>query len=243
MRKIILMFVILITGIANAQTFDFECETLTPFQSELNDLYSAAEPPTGFVSDGVIETEALTKGGVHVDIVTTFFQKLNSENHGVLALYNIAPVRATLTNGQFVYSPYQNFTIENHNGGKIREWALDIVQALWHLQNPEYNEAIAIAALTTERKAALIALGNVHEDVTVELFLGGDTWFATIDYPNIEHSNTIVDPSPRNLDEIGAYDETKYNNFVSAIEAVIDLYTDPIDDAARLSCIKNNKNK
>ena len=241
MRKIILMFVILITGIANAQTFNFECAALTPFQSELNDIYSAAEPPTGFVSDGVIETEALTKGGVHVDIVTTFFQKLNSENHGVLALYNIAPVRATLTNGQFVYSPYQNFTIENHNGGKIREWALDIVQALWHLQNPEYNEAIAIAALTTERKAALIALGNVHEDVTVELFLGGDTWFATIDYPNIEHSNTIVDPSPRNLDEIGAYDETKYNNFVSAIETVIDIYTDPIDNAAELAALRTTR--
>ena len=232
MRKIILMFVILITGIANAQTFSFECAALTPFQSELNDIYSAAEPPTGFVSDGVIETEALTKGGVHVDIVTTFFQKLNSENHGVLALYNIAPVRATLTNGQFVYSPYQNFTIENHNGGKIREWALDIVQALWHLQNPEYNEAIAIAALTTERKAALVALGNVHEDVTVELLLGGNTWFANINYPNIAPLKKVVDPSPRNLDEIGAYSETKYNNFVSDIEAVIDIYTDPIDEAA-----------
>ena len=130
MRKIILMFVILITGIANAQTFDFECDALTPFQSELNDIYSAAEPPTEFVSGSVIVTEALTKGGVNVNIVTTFFQKLNSENHGVLAIYNIAPVRVTLTNGQFVYSPYQNFTTENHNGGKIREWALDIVQAL-----------------------------------------------------------------------------------------------------------------
>ena len=239
MRKIILMFVILITGIINAQTFDFECEiALTPFQSELNDLYSAAEPPTEFVSGSVIVTEALTKGGVNVNIVTTFFQKLNSENHGVLAIYNIAPVRVTLTNGQFVYSPYQNFTTENHNGGKIRDWALDIVKALWHLENPGYNEAIAIAALTIERKAALIALGNVHEDVTVELFLGGDTWFATIDYPNIEHSNTIVDPSPRNLDEIGAYDETKYNNFVSAIETVIDIYTDPIDDAARLAALR-----
>ena len=233
MKNLIIIMVMLLGSVTNAQTFDFECGTaLTPFQSELNDIYSAAEPPTGFVSDGVIETEALTKGGVHVDIVTTFFQKLNSENYGVLALYNIAPVRATLTNGQFVYSPYQNFTIENHNGGKIREWALDIVQALWHLQNPEYNEAIAIAALTIERKAALIALGNVHEDVTVELLLGGNTWFANINYPNIAPLKKVVDPSPRNLDEIGAYSETKYNNFVSAIEAVIDIYTDPIDEAA-----------
>ena len=243
MRKIILMFVILITGIANAQTFDFECGTaLTPFQSELNDIYSAAEPPTEFVSGSVIVTEALTKGGINVNIVTTFFQKLNSENHGVLAIYNIAPVRVTLTNGQFVYSPYQNFTTENHNGAKIRDWALAIVQALWHLENPGYNEAIAIAALTIERKAALIALGNVHEDVTIELFYStSNGWFASIDYPNIAQSNTILEPSPRNLDEIGAYDETKYNNFVSAIEAVIDIYTDPIDDAAALAALRTTR--
>ena len=242
MRKIILMFVILITGITNAQTFDFECEALTPFQSELNDLYSAAEPPTEFVSGSVIVTEALTKGGVNVNIVTTFFQKLNSENHGVLAIYNIAPVRVTLTNGQFVYSPYQNFTTENHNGGKIREWALDIVQALWHLENPGYNEAIAIAALTIERKAALTALGNVHENVTVELFYStSNGWFVSINYPNIAQSNTILEPSPRNLDEIGAYDETKYNNFVSDIEAIIDIYTDPIDNAAELAALRTTR--
>ena len=214
---------------------------LTPFEEELKAIYDAAEPPTEFVSGGAIVTEALTKGGVNVAIVETFFQKLNSENHGVLAIYDIAPVRVTLTNGQSVYSPYQSFTTGNHNGGKIREWALDIVQALWHLEKPEY-------LLTPIRKAALIALGNVHEDVTVELFLGGDTWFATIDYPNIEHSNTIVDPSPKNLDEIGAYSETKYNNFVSAIETVIDIYTDPIDEAAaaaaelaRLAALKTTR--
>ena len=243
MRKIILMFVILITGIANAQTFDFECGTaLTPFQSELNDIYSAAEPPTEFVSGSVIVTEALTKGGVHWTIVETFMKTLNSENHGVFSLYNIAPVRATLTNGQIVESPYNTITIENHNGGKIRDWTLDIVQAIWHLQNPEYNEAIAIAALTTERKAALVALGNVHENVTVEiLYSTSNGWFASIDYPNIDHSNTILEPSPRNLDEIGAYDETKYNNFVSAIETVIDIYTDPIDNAAELAALRTTR--
>ena len=243
MRKIILMFVVLITGIANAQTFDFECGTaLTPFQSELNDIYSAAEPPTEFVSGSVIVTEALTKGGVHWTIVETFMKTLNSENHGVFSLYNIAPVRATLTNGQIVESPYDGITIENHNGAKIRDWALVVVQALWHLENPGYNEAIAIAALTIERKAALIALGNVHENVTVEiLYSTSNGWFASINYPNIDHSNTILEPSPRNLDEIGAYDETKYNNFVSAIETVIDIYTDPIDNAAELAALRTTR--
>ena len=243
MRKIILMFVILITGIANAQTFDFECGTaLTPFQSELNDIYSAAEPPTEFVSGSVIVTEALTKGGVNWTIVETFMKTLNSENHGVFSLYNIAPVRATLTNGQIVESPYNTITIENHNGGKIRDWTLEVVKAIWHLQNPGYNEAIAIAALTIERKAALIALGNVHEDVTVDiLYSTSNGWFANIDYPNIDHSNTILEPSPRNLDEIGAYDETKYNNFVSAIETVIDIYTDPIDNAAELAALRTTR--
>ena len=113
---------------------------------------------------------------------------------------------------------------------------------LWHLENPGYNEAIAIAALTIERKAALIALGNVHEDVTVDiLYSTSNGWFASIDYPNIDHSNTILEPSPRNLDEIGAYDETKYNNFVSAIETVIDIYTDPIDNAAELAALRTTR--
>ena len=243
MRQIILMFVVLLGSVTNAQTFDFECETtLTPFQSELNDIYSAAEPPTEFVSGSVIVTEALTKGGVHWTIVETFMKTLNSENHGVFSLYNIAPVRATLTNGQIVESPYNGITIENHNGGKIRDWTLEVVKALWHLQNPGYNEAIAIAALTIERKAALIALGNVHEDVTVDiLYSTSNGWFASIDYPNIDHSNTILEPSPRNLDEIGAYDETKYNNFVSAIETVIDIYTDPIDNAAELAALRTTR--
>ena len=45
------MFVVLITSIANAQTtsFSFSC-VLTPFESELNSIYSAEEAPTGYAS-------------------------------------------------------------------------------------------------------------------------------------------------------------------------------------------------
>ena len=240
MKQIILMFVILITGIAKAQTFDFECGTaLTPFQSELNDIYSAAEPPTEFVSGSVIVTEALTQGGVNVNIVTTFFQKLNSENHGVLAIYNIAPVRVTLTNGQFVYSPYQNFTTENHNGGKIRDWALEVVKALWHLENPGYNEAIEIAALTIERKAEIIALGNVHADVIVGFTKVNQKWGADIDYPNISPNDIRIESQLQT--EVGAWDETVYDTFITDIEAIIDLYTDPIDNAAELAALRTTR--
>ena len=240
MRKIILMFVILITGIANAQTFDFECGTaLTPFQSELNDIYSAAEPPTEFVSGSVIVTEALTKGGVHWTIVETFMKTLNSENHGVFSLYNIAPVRATLTNGQFVESPYDGITIENHNGGKIRDWTLEVVKAIWHLQNPGYNEAIAIAALTIERKAEIIALGNVHADVTVGFTKVNQKWGADIDYPNISPNDIRIESQLQT--EVGAWDETVYDTFITAIETVIDIYTDPIDNAAELAALRTTR--
>ena len=144
---------------------------LTPFQSELNDLYASSTEPTEFVSGSVIVTEALTKGGVNYTIVETFFQKLNSENHGVLAIYNIAPVRVTLTNGQFVYSPYQNFTTENHNGGKIRDWALEVVKALWHLENPPSIESELEAIYGAD--APPTELGTIINDAALAVEYSG----------------------------------------------------------------------
>ena len=113
---------------------------------------------------------------------------------------------------------------------------LKVIQAKWDLLYPTTE------ALTTRRKAELIALGNVHEDVTVEvLFSPSNGWFASIDYPEIDPANRAVEPSPRNLDEIGAYGDIKYDNFVADIEAVIKIYLDVLEEAARLVTLRADR--
>ena len=165
------MLVVLITGIANAQTFNFDCDDITPFQSELNDLYSAtAAPPTGFVSGGVIETEALAQGGASASTVETFMQKLLLENFSILPIYTNIPVNVTVIKGQnnkIVASPYINITVGNHTGPQIRDWALDVVQAIWNLEYPAYAEAQALAAKRVERLAQVGRLDDNNPNANI----------------------------------------------------------------------------
>ena len=240
MKKIILMFVVLITSIANAQTFDFECEGLTPaelaalrterldeietfednstveiahassatkgdafriyvgttsnehlytidygvngslienltipeyadykaaviaeiinqdpnyvatmsFQEELTALYDATTPPTGFVSGGTIETEALTHNNALGSVVQVFMKKLSSENNQVFSLSAPTPAHVTIITAigthDNVPSPYDNITIGNHTGAQIRDWALDVVQAIWLLEHPNYVDTTTV---------------------------------------------------------------------------------------------------
>ena len=170
MKKILLMLVVLITSMANAQTFNFDCDDITPFQSELNDLYSAtAAPPTGFVSGGVIETEALAQGGASASVIETFMQKLLPENFSILPIYTNIPVNVTVIKGQnnkIVESPY-NITVGNHTGPQIRDWALDVVQAIWNLEYPAYAEAQALAAKRVERLAQVGRLDDNNPNANI----------------------------------------------------------------------------
>ena len=45
MKKILLMFVVLITSITNAQYFNFSCDPAT-VESELTEIYAKTTPPT-----------------------------------------------------------------------------------------------------------------------------------------------------------------------------------------------------
>ena len=166
MKNLIIIMVMLLGSVTNAQTFDFECAALTPFQSELNDLYEAAAPPTGFVSGGEIETEALAQGGSSPSVIETFMQKLLPENFSILPIYTNIPVNVTVMKGQnnkIVASPYINITVGNHTGPQIRDWALDVVQAIWDLEHPNY---VSPAELRAERIAELDALDK--DGVTVD---------------------------------------------------------------------------
>ena len=232
MKKILLMFVVLITSIANAQdTFNFRC--ISAEEQAIAAIYEATSPPTGF-SDALSSASIIANGLSG----TTFNQSRRDfirlfDNYGLEFVTIITDVNSNFVadydNANFDNIPFPTGNGSIGDNSAWNAWMLDIAQAIWHYGHPNYGAA----ERTILRKAELIALGDVHADVTVELFYStSNGWFVTINYPNIAHSNSILEPSPRNLDEIGAYSDTKYNNFVSAIEAVIDIYTNPIEEAA-----------
>ena len=118
------------------------------FASELEAIYGADNSPTEFVSGGAIETEALTHNNVLGSVVQVFMKKLSSENYEVFSLSAPTPAHVTiLTFPGFhnVPSPYDNITIGTHTGEQIKEWALDVVQAIYLLEKPlpTVEEAIA----------------------------------------------------------------------------------------------------
>ena len=225
------MFVVLITGIANAQdTFNFRC--IPAEEQAIAAIYEATSPPTEFndalnsASIAANYNAGNTTNKSRKDFISLF------DNYGLTfndIIHDGTNFIADYDNTSFSNIPFPTGNGTVNDNAAWNAWMLDIVQAIWHYGHPNYGAA----ERTILRKAELIALGDVHADVTVELFYStSNGWFVTINYPNIAHSNSILEPSPRNLDEIGAYSDTKYNNFVSAIEAVIDIYTDPIEEAA-----------
>ena len=120
---------------------------LTPFEIELAAIYASNTAPTGFVSGGAIETEALAFQSPLGSVIQTFMQKLNSENYEVFSLGAVIPVKVTLKTGQSIDSPYDDITVGNHTGAQIRDWALEVVKAIYLLENPPLSLEEEIAAM------------------------------------------------------------------------------------------------
>ena len=135
-----------------------------PFGDELTAIYGADTPPTGFTSGGAIETEALAFQNPLASVIETFMKKLNSENYEVFSLGAVIPANVSLKTSQQIFSPYDDITVGNHTGAQIRDWALDVVQALWHLEYPEYAIATALRAT---RITDLNGLSNTYVTVQV----------------------------------------------------------------------------
>ena len=117
------------------------------FASELEALYGADTLLTEFVSGGAIETEALTHNNVLGSVVQVFMKKLSSENNQVNSLSAPTPAHVTiLAEDGFhnVPSPYGSITVGSHTGEQIRDWALDVVQALWILEHPDYVDTSTV---------------------------------------------------------------------------------------------------
>ena len=146
-------------------------EAPTPFQEELTAIYAADTAPTGFVSGGLIETAAsgFTSGSGSSDKIA-FLESLDSENHIVHITNANNPSKSFLSHSNAPTTTIETITSSiakypyEYDSNDALTFALEIVQAIWDLNNPE-------AALRAERIADLEGLGNTN--VTVEV--DGDT--------------------------------------------------------------------
>ena len=139
MRKIILMFVVLITSIANAQTFDFDCGAEGTLQYELNKIFASSTAPSndindypgiknnslhvGFASDKQNRIAALAGDGYSTQFHTsTGASQYFSDNQG----------------NEFVVDDYGNYfgSISQIYGDDWSRLYLDVVTAKWYFLNP-----------------------------------------------------------------------------------------------------------
>ena len=199
---------------------------LTPFESELADIYAADAPPTGFVSGGEIEsatsgfTTEITSGNSKI----AFIKRLSSENHLIKTVYQNASNSQVLlvhVNAQNVdlspriTSPVAK-RLDQHTPNDMVSYALEVVKAIWLLEHPEY---VDLPALRTERIAELEALDKDGVTVTqataqadgfvVSTAGKSDVYFYANDYGSLTFEGLTTD---------------QYTIYTAAIEAKRDEY-------------------
>ena len=158
------MFVMLLGSIANAQTFDFECEAAT-FESELAAIYAADTPPTelGDLINNTSDTaEASTDSG-------DFFKSLGADSGYTVASFSGDEIgfyfRIDAIDTPKIYSEVEHInTPASH-----RAFTLQIVKHIWYLLHPDYVSPEELAALRAERTETVKMLGNGYVDVRVSL--------------------------------------------------------------------------
>ena len=183
MKKIILMFVVLITGIANAQntTFDFMC--VDPVEEAITALYEANTPPTEF--DNVIGNAAITANqnvGTNNESRRNFMSLF--DKYGIVFTgFGTANIGGSNTH----VAEYANNTdfpsvaIPNGNDvsdSNFKAWALEVAKAIWLYGHDEYDPA---AAAFTNALEAIYAsdvypteLGTIINDAALAVDYNGN---------------------------------------------------------------------
>ena len=179
MKKIILMFVVLITSIANAQEFDFMC--IDPVEEAITALYEANTPPTEF--NNVIGNAAIT---ANQNVGTN-----NESRRNFMSLfdkYGLVFTGFGTANGAHVAeyannSDFPSIAIPNGNDvsdSNFKAWALEVAKAIWLYGHDEY----VAPTLFEEELTALYGastppteLGTIINDaaLAVEFGIAGNT--------------------------------------------------------------------
>ena len=200
MKKILLMFVVLITSIANAQdTFNFRC--ISAEEQAIAAIYEATSPPTGF-SDALNSASVIansnsghTYNESRRDFISLF------DNYGLIfdnIILDGTNFVADYDNTSFSNIPFPtgNGTVDTNAGWNA--WMLDIAQAIWLYGHPEYvaltpfqQELIAIYDADTPPTE----LGTIVNDaaLAVEYGIAGNTprknFMESLAYFNVTVSN------------------------------------------------------
>ena len=200
MKKILLMFVVLITSIANAQdTFNFRC--ISAEEQAIAAIYEATSPPTGF-SDALNSASVIansnsghTYNESRRDFISLF------DNYGLIfdnIILDGTNFVADYDNTSFSNIPFPtgNGTVDTNAGWNA--WMLDIAQAIWHYGHPNYvaptlfeEELTAIYGASTPPTE----LGTIINDaaLAVEFGIAGNTprknFMESLAYFNVTVSN------------------------------------------------------
>ena len=154
MKKIILMFVVLITSIASAQTFDFGCES---------DLYSG-DRPTELTSEQITAANGAGTDQEHIDVLNT----AKFSNYKIAIDYTSYQIWVVDTDGNIgtIYARIQlpsdlQQLHSSLNDAEFQGYFLETIQAVWDLVNP--NTGSTIRETREAQLAALVGQHNVTE--------------------------------------------------------------------------------
>ena len=189
--------------------------TLTPFEIELAALYAITDaPPTGFVDGGEIETaaSAFTEENSSGTPKVAFIKRLASEYHLIKAVYqNASNSQVGLVH---VNSPNHDLSpritspiakrLDQHTSNDMIAYALEVVKAIWLLDNPEYdpNAAAFASALEAIYGAGTppTELGTIINDAAIAVEFGNTNtprvdFIKSLAYFNVSVSGVYDYPS------------------------------------------------
>ena len=126
---------------------------VTPVESELTAIYAADIPPTAFISGGAIDTGALAipTGAGNAQSRVDFLSLLDSGSTATIQQVHSGdtnnPSYIVFQQNQGTVNALVNGTYSDIATTDFRDWALEVVKAIWHLEHPNYVRAKQLSEL------------------------------------------------------------------------------------------------
>ena len=221
MKKILLMFVVLITSMANAQYFNFSCDPAT-VESELTEIYAKATPPTelGDLINNTSDTVEASNDS------SDFFKSLGADSGYTVVSFSGDEIgfyfRIDAIDGPKIYSEVEHInTPASH-----RAFTLQIVKHIWDLLHPNY---VALTPLEEAIKAMYDA--DTHPETLTSVIndaagVAYDNRSAAADDPRLVF---IAKLNKFGVVFEGFENQNDGNRYVTFVDDTIDPIQSPVD--------------
>ena len=129
---------------------------VSPVENELTAIYAADTPPTAFISGGAIDTEALAipTGAGNAQSRVDFLSLLDSGSTATIQQVHSGdtnnPSYIVFQQNQGTVNALVNGTYSDIATTDFRDWALEVVKAIWHLEHPNYVRAEQLSKLINQ---------------------------------------------------------------------------------------------